>query len=78
MNDDIDKTLQTDRGKKHARNHEEDYIVQSMHQKMNYFCTKSTNTRISASNALRYITLAKIESRKGTSEAFTLYWKNHV
>ena len=56
----LDKTLQTDRVKKHAREHENDYDPQSVRQKLISFCTKSTNARISTSNALSHITSEKI------------------
>ena len=58
----FDNTLQTNRLNKHAREHEGDYNSQSVHQKLNSFCTESTNARISASTTLSYITSAKIES----------------
>ena len=58
----FDKKLQTYRGKKHMRGHESDYDAQSVHQKLSAFCTKSTNSRVSASTTLRCMTSAKIES----------------
>ena len=57
----FDKTLQTDRGKKHAREHEIYYDAQSMCQKLNSFCTESNNARVSASTTLSHVTSAKIE-----------------
>ena len=48
----FDKTLQTDRGKTHSREHEGDCNVQSAYQKLNSFCTESTNARASAPTAL--------------------------
>ena len=57
----FDKTLQIDRGKKHARDHESDYNAQSAHQKLIAFYTKSTNVRVRAFTALIYITSDKIE-----------------
>ena len=70
----FDKTLQTNRGKMYVREQERDYDSQSVHRKLNSFHTKSTNARVSASTTLICITSAKIESWKGTSEAFILYW----
>ena len=35
----FDKTLQTDRGKKHVREHEGDYNDQSVYKKLNSFYT---------------------------------------
>ena len=58
----FDKTLQPSRGKKHVRDHNSDYNDESDHKKLNEFHTKSTNSRISASTTLSYITPAKIES----------------
>ena len=58
----FDKKLQTDREKKHAREHEGYCNAQSACQKLNLFCTKSTNARASAFTALSYVTSAKIES----------------
>ena len=49
-------TLQTDREKKYVREQEEDYNAQSVYQKLNSFCTERTNTRVSASTALNYVT----------------------
>ena len=69
----FDKTLQTDRGKKHVRENEGGYNSQSFYQKLNAFYTESTNARVSTSTALRYITSAKIESWKGTLEVFILH-----
>ena len=72
----FDKTLQTDRGKKYVREHEGDYNAQHVCQKLSAFYTKSTNARVSASTTLSYITSAKIESWKGTTEAFILHWQD--
>ena len=69
----FDKTLQSDRGKKHMREHEGDYSAQSFYQKLNSFYTGSFNALVSTSTALSYIISAKIESWKGTSEAFMLH-----
>jgi len=69
----FDKTLQTDRGKKYVREHEEDFNAQHVYQKLSGFYTTSTNARVSAFTTLSYITSAKIESWKGTTEAFILH-----
>ena len=58
----FDKMIQTNRGKKCAREQEGDYNAQSLHQNLNSFYTKSTNSRVSESTTLSYITSAKIES----------------
>ena len=42
----FDEKLQTDRGKKNSREHEGDYNAQSVCQKLNSFCTESTNARV--------------------------------
>ena len=76
MHDVFDKSLQTDLEKKYVREHEGDYNTQSVIRKLNSFCSESTNTRVSASTTLSRITLAKIESCKGTAEAFILHWKD--
>ena len=59
MNAIFDKTLQTYRGKKHAKEYESDYNAQSENQKLSAFYIKSTNYRVRASIALSYITSAK-------------------
>ena len=46
------EVLQTNRGKKYARDHEGDYNAQSVHEKLITFCTKSTKSCANASNAL--------------------------
>ena len=74
----FDKTLQTDRGKKHVREYENDYNAQSVHQKLRSFYTKSTNARVSASTTLRNITSAKIESWKGTVKTFILHSQDQI
>ena len=70
----FDKALQTDQGKKHIREHEGDYDAQLICKKLSAFCTKSTTSRVSASTTLSCIMSAKIESWKGTTEAFILHW----
>ena len=47
---------------KYVREHEGDYNAQSLHHKLNSFYTESTNSLVSASNRLSYVTSAKIES----------------
>ena len=74
----FDKALQTDRGKKHMREHEVDYDAQLAYKKLSAFCTKSTTTRISASTTLSCVTSAKIEFCKGTAEAFILHWQDQI
>jgi hypothetical protein len=74
----FDKTLQTDRGKKHVREHEEDFNAEGVYQKLSEFYTTSTNARVSASTTLSCITSAKIESWKGTTEAFILHWQDQI
>ena len=74
----FDKTFQTNRGKKCARENENDYSAQSVHQNLNSFHTESTNARVSTSTALSYITSAKIELWKGTVEAFILHWQDQI
>ena len=56
----FDKMLQTGLRKKCAREHDNYYYDQSVHQKLNSFFTESTNSRVSASTALIYITSSKI------------------
>ena len=57
----FDKFLQTDRGKKHVREHERDFNAQITHEKWNLFYTKSTAARVNASDTLSCIKLTKIE-----------------
>ena len=52
----FDKMSQTDRGKKHAREHKGDHNAQSLCLKMNSFCNESTNARVSSSTTLSYAT----------------------
>ena len=74
MQDFFYKMLQTNRGKKHVRDHESRYNYQSAHNKLSVFFTKSTNARVSASITLSFIISAKIKSWKGTAEVFMLHW----
>ena len=60
------------------REYESYYNDQSMHQKLSAFHTKSTNHRITASTKLSYIESAKLESWKGTEEAFIFHWKDRI
>ena len=57
---------------------ERDYDAQKMCRKLNSFYTTSTNDRVSASTTLSYMTSAKIESCKGTSEVFILHWQYQI
>ena len=45
---------------------------------LNSFYIESTNARVSASTTLSYITSSKIESWKGTTEAFMLNWQYQI
>ena len=70
------KTLQTDQGKKYARERESDYNAQSVYKNQSAFLTKSNNDRFSVSAALIYVTSSKIKSLKGTAEVFMLHWQD--
>ena len=72
----FDKTMQNDRGKKHAREHESDCDAQSVCQKLSAFCTKSTNACVRVSTTLSYATSAKIESSKRTAESLIFHWQD--
>ena len=61
MNTVFDKTSQNDRGKQRVREHEGLNKSQSTHQKLNSFYTESTNSLVSVSTTLIYVTSAKIE-----------------
>ena len=56
MHDDFDKTLLTDRGKKHVREYDNGRDAQSAGQKLNSFCTESTNSHISVFTTLSHAT----------------------
>ena len=62
MHDVFDKTSQTDRGKKHLVEHEEESNTQSAHVKMNSFYNGSTNSRVSASTTFSHIKSANSKS----------------
>ena len=49
-------TLQTDRGKKFVREHEDDFDAQMVYKKLHGFYTTSVEARVSASDMLSYIT----------------------
>ena len=55
-------TLQTDRGKKFVREHQEDFDAQMVYKKLHQFHTTSVGARVSASDVLSYITSKKIDS----------------
>ena len=69
-------TLKTDRGKKFVREYEEDFDTQMVYKKLHGFYTTSVGARVSACDVLSYITSAKFDSRKGTTEYFVLNWKD--
>ena len=70
--------LQTDRGKKYVREHEADFNAQAVYKKLVDFYTTSTKASINAADTLSYITTAKIENWKGTSESFVLHWQDQI
>ena len=65
-------TLEMDRGKKFVREHEGDFDAQKVCKKLQVFYTTSSGARVNASEMLSYITSAKFESWKGTTESFML------
>ena len=70
--------LQTDIGKKYVREHESDYDAQEVYEKVVDFYTTSTKASVNAADILSYITTAKIETWKGTSESFVLHWQDQI
>ena len=67
-------TLQTNRGKKIVRDHEDDFYAQTIYKKLHGFYATSTGARVSASGILSHITSAKFEAWKGTTESLILNW----
>ena len=55
-------TLQTDRGNKFVREHEDDFDAQTVYKKLHGFYTTSVGARVSASDMLSHITSATFES----------------
>ena len=70
--------LRTDIGKKYAREHESDYDAQEVYKKVVDFYATSTKASMNAADILSYITTAKIETWKGTSESFVLHWQDQI
>ena len=70
--------LQTYRGKKFIREHEDDCNAQMVYKKFHGFYATSVGARVSASDMLSYITSAKFDSWKGTTESFILNRKDQV
>ena len=70
--------LQTDIGKKYVREHESDYDAQEAYKKLVDFYTNSTKASMNAADILSYITAAKIETWKGTSQSFILHWQDQI
>ena len=71
-------TLQTDRGKKFVREYEGDFDAQMVYAKLHKYYTASVGARISASDMLSYITSAKFDSWKGTTESFMFNRQDQV
>ena len=70
--------LQTDRGKKHVREHEADFDAQEVHKKLVDFHSTSAKASMNAADTLSHVTTAKIETWKGTSESFVLHWQDQI
>ena len=70
--------LQTDRGEKHIREHEAAFNAQEVYKKLVNFYTTSTKASMNVANTLSYITTAKIETWKGTSESFVLHLQDQT
>ena len=68
-------TLQTDRDKKFVRDNKQDFDAQTAHKKLHGFHATSAGFRISASDMLSFMTSAKFESCKGSTESFMLNWQ---
>ena len=60
-------TFQTERGKKHAREHEQKFNNQIVCSKLETFCIKSTGARVNESYILSCMTSAKTDSWKDTN-----------
>ena len=71
-------TLQTDWGKKYVREHEADFNAQEVYRKLVKFYTSSTKASMNAADTLTYITTAKVETWKSTTESFILHWQNQI
>ena len=71
-------TLKIDRGKKFAREHEEDFDAQIVCKNLHEFHAISSRARVSASDMLSYINSVTFGSWKGTSESFILNWQDQV
>lgn len=71
-------TLQTDRGKKFVREHEKYFDAQMVYSKLHKYYATSVGARISASDMLSYMTSAKFDYWKGTTESFILNWHDQV
>ena len=71
-------TLLTNRGKKHAREHELDFNAQSVYEKLANFYTDSTVSRVNECDLLSYMTSAKLDSWKGASESFMMHWQDQT
>ena len=71
-------TLQTNRGKKFVREHEDDFEAQAVYKKLHGLHTMSIGAQVSASDMLSCVTSAKFESWKGVTESFILNLKDQV
>ena len=71
-------TLQTDRGKKFVKEHEEDFNDQLIYRKLHRFHTTSVVALANASDMLSHINSFKFESCKGTTESFILNWQDQA
>ena len=59
--------LQTDRGNKFVREHEQDFDAQTVHRKLDEFHETSAGSLVNASDMLIYMTSAKFDSCKYTT-----------
>ena len=60
------------------REHEDDFNLQAVCNKLHNFYTTSAGARANASAMLSYTNTAKFEAWKGTTESFTLYWQDQT
>ena len=61
-----------------VREREDDFDAQAACNKLHDFCKIAVGARVNSSDMLSYITSAKFEAWKGTTETFVLHWQDQM
>ena len=73
-----ERTLLTDYGKALVRKYEDTYNVQQIYKDLRARAETSVNAHINSGKILAYITSAKVDTWRGTTQSFVLHWQDQV